>query len=234
MFHGPGRTCLVSPPAPFCPKPHVWLAPWLRQAKPGKGGRSCRTLIGNLSMEPCGYRIPPRRAWPAAESESCVARRSVDSECRSRGIEPRKPTKRGSLRRPECGGRADLPKSQAGMSLRGRRPGQEHTRVPQEPGRTGHFPARQLRVGPRGAATPQWLRAASSGTGAMSSEAAGAGWVRIGEGNGAGRDECPVVVASHSTGGGRGTLPKGTRPREGDARQQGTVGGKHRGGFELP
>ena len=69
------------------------LAMSLRQAKPVERGMSLE--LRNLSLEPCGYPIPPGRAGPAARSESCVVAgrptlRSVDSQVKGRVIEPRK------------------------------------------------------------------------------------------------------------------------------------------------
>src|SRR4030042_159714 len=59
-------------------------------------------------MEPGGYSSPSGRVWPTAGSESCVVSgrpglRSVDSQSRSRVIEPRK-LRCGSLRRGHSGG----------------------------------------------------------------------------------------------------------------------------------
>ncbi len=60
-----------------------------------KRRKRCNRHFGNLLSEPCGQSSPSGRAWPAAGSESCVAmgrpiRQSVDSQCQSRVIEPRK------------------------------------------------------------------------------------------------------------------------------------------------
>jgi hypothetical protein len=72
--------------------------------------RRKRLELGNLSLEPCGYPIPPGKAGPAARSESCVAvgrptLRSVDSQVQGRVIEPRNLKTRGAFVVDISGGR---------------------------------------------------------------------------------------------------------------------------------
>ena len=121
----------------------------LRQGKPGSGG--CDEIAAETARyDPAGGSSPPDQGWQPVGNESCVVRgrprlRSVDSECRSRVIEPRKKplgepalSARWSATGAFCEAmRAHPP----GVCERG-----NCTRVLQEPGRSVHL-RREIPVG---------------------------------------------------------------------------------------
>jgi hypothetical protein len=97
-------------------------------------------------LEPCGYSIPPGRAWPAPRSESCVlvgkpTGRSVDSKCRSRAIEPRNYLSLGAFVVACTGAMSAHREGLMRRSCRGRRTGQRHIGFPRNLGDPERFHA---------------------------------------------------------------------------------------------
>jgi hypothetical protein len=111
--------------------------------KLGKGESDVRNITETFCRNPAGRqsRLVER---PAARSESCVlcgqpSGRSVDSECRSRAIEPRNYRIVGALVVMRAGAAPTTLYGLTCRSRRGQRTGHKHIRVPQELGTPCRF-----------------------------------------------------------------------------------------------
>jgi hypothetical protein len=154
--------------------------------------------------------------------------RSVDSEDRSRAIEPRECYPRETSLLYRRGPRWRTDRARCDCSRRGRRTRQESRRVLQEPGSPGFSPVKPIwqgaasdkAPGPPSASGGRERRTRTHFTGTAA---------RRQRSKAGGR---PGVGALHSTGEAGERVPHGPRGGKG-APGRGAVGGKHVGGIEL-